>query len=123
MFKSILVEDQQIKHLLSIIRSHYQSDNKNKFKEVNMLHVANRISDAQIRNYILDCWDELQRKLGHEVTLIENCCKKSIIQKLCKDSRDLSFAINTKPDNTSNEIHESIKKASNIDIVIKEFKL
>lgn len=123
MYKSILVENQQMRHLLSIIKSHYISDNQNIIQEVNMTHVANRIADETVRNYVIDCWYDLQRKVGYDVTLLEDNSKKSIINRLYKKSSSLSFVVKTKPDHTSDEIHKSIKKISNIDVIIKEFKI
>ncbi|NDS43832.1 normocyte binding protein 2b, partial [Francisella tularensis subsp. holarctica] len=52
---------------------------------------------------------------------LENNYNKSIINKLYKKSRDLNFVIKTRPDDSSRELHDSIKSASNIDVVIKEF--
>ncbi|QIW09157.1 normocyte binding protein 2b [Francisella sp. LA112445] len=123
MYKSILVENRQMRLLLSVIKSHYISDNHNRIQEVNMIHVVNRINDETIRNYVIDCWYNLQRKVGYEVTLLEDNSKKSIINKLYKRSSSLSFVIKTKPDQSSYEIHKSIKRISNIDVIIKEFKI
>ncbi|WP_150467780.1 normocyte binding protein 2b [Francisella sp. SYW-9] len=123
MYKSILVENRQMRLLLSVIKSHYISDNHNRIQEVNMTHVANRISDETIRNYVMDCWYNLEKKVGYEVTLLEDNSKKSIINRLYKKSSSLSFVVKTKPDHTSDEIHKSIKKTSNIDVIIKEFKI
>ena len=119
--KSILVENQEIKDLLSVIKQHYVSDNKNTIQEVSLNHVVNNVYKQDIKNYIRERWYALETKVGHHVTLLENNYKKSIINKLYKKSRDLNFVIKTRPDDSSKELHDSIKKASNIDIVIKEF--
>lgn len=119
--KSILVQNQEMRELLSLIKNHYISDNKNAIQEVNLDHVANRVTNDIIRDHIVNCWYNLQQKVGYEITLLENNYKKSIINRLYKKSRDLSFVIKTRPDDTSYEIHKSIKKASNIDVVIREF--
>ena len=118
--KSILVENQEIKDLVSVIKQHYVSDNKNTIQEVSLNHVVNNVYKQDIKNYIRERWYILETKVGHQVTLLENNYKKSIINKLYK-SRDLNFVIKTRPDDSSKELHDSIKKASNIDIVIKEF--
>ncbi|OEZ33078.1 normocyte binding protein 2b [Francisella endosymbiont of Amblyomma maculatum] len=119
--KSILVENQEIKDLLSVIKQHYVSDNKNTIQEVSLNHVVNNVYKQDIKNYIREWWYALETKVGHQVTLLENNYKKSIINKLYKKFRDLNFVIKTRPDDLSKELHDSIKKASNIDIVIKEF--
>ena len=121
--KSILVENDDMRLLLSVIKSNYVSENNDSIIEVNMEHVTSRIENENIRQYISDCWKNLQMKIGHEITLLENNCKKSIINRLYKKSRDLSFVVKTSPNDTSNGLHKSIKKASNIDVVIRDFNL
>jgi hypothetical protein len=124
MYKSILVENQQIRHLLSLIKSYYKSECKeDTLREVNLIHIANNVSDTIIRNHIVECWDNLQTKVGHEITLLENNCDRSIINKLYRKTKSICFVIKTRPDHTSDELHKSIKKSSNIDVVIKEFKI
>ncbi|AEE26729.1 hypothetical protein [Francisella hispaniensis] len=119
--KSILVENKEIKDLLSVIKQHYVSDNRNTIQEVSLNHVVNKVYKEDIRKYIVERWHSLETKVGHQVTLLENNYNKSIINKLYKKSRDLNFVIKTRPDDSSKELHNSIKKASNIDIVIREF--
>lgn len=77
--KSILVANSEMRLLLSVIKSHYVSDNRNSLQEVNINCVANRIDNEDIRKYVVSCWKNLEAKIGHEVTLLENNCKKSII--------------------------------------------
>ncbi|GMN89643.1 normocyte binding protein 2b [Francisella sciaenopsi] len=119
--KSILVENQEIKDLLSVIKQHYVSDNKNTIQDVSLNHVVNRVYKDDVRKYIADRWHVLETKVGHQVTLLENNYNKSIINKLYKKSRDLNFVIKTRPDDSSKDLHDSIKKVSNIDIIIREF--
>lgn len=119
--KSILVENQEIKDLLFVIKQHYVSDNKNTIQDVSLNHVVNRVYKAEVRKYIVERWHALETKVGHQVTLLENNYNKSIINKLYKKSRDLNFVIKTRPDDSSIDLHDSIKKVSNIDIVIREF--
>ncbi|AFJ43360.1 hypothetical protein [Francisella orientalis] len=119
--KSILVENQEIKDLLSVIKQHYISDNRNTIQDVSLNHVVNRAYKDDVRKYIADRWHALETKVGHQVTLLENNYNKSIINKLYKKSRDLNFVIKTRPDDSSRDLHDSIKKVSNIDIVIREF--
>lgn len=124
MYKSILVENQQIRHLLSLIKSHYRSDCKeDTLREVNLIHVANRIADVIIRDHIIECWNNLQTKVGYEITLLENNSNKSIINKLYRKAKSICFVVKTKADQISDELHQSIKKSSNIDVVVKEFKI
>ncbi|ABK90237.1 MULTISPECIES: hypothetical protein [Francisella] len=119
--KSILVENQEIKDLLSVIKQHYASDNRKTIQEVSLNHVVNNVYKQNIKNYIIEKWYTLETKVGHQITLLENNYNKSIINKLYKKSRDLNFVIKTRPDDSSRELHDSIKSASNIDVVIKEF--
>ncbi len=119
--KSILVENQEIKDLLSVIKQHYTSDNRNTIQDVSLNHLVNRVYKAEVRKYIVEHWHALETKVGHQVTLLENNYNKSIINKLYKKSRDLNFVIKTRPDDSSRDLHDSIKKVSNIDIVIREF--
>lgn len=119
--KSILVENQEIKDLLSVIKQHYTSDNRNTIQDVSLNHVVNRVYKAEARKYIVERWHALETKVGHQVTLLENNYNKSIINKLYKKSRDLNFVIKTRPDDSSRDLHDSIKKVSNIDIVVREF--
>ena len=124
MYKSILVENQQIRHLLSLIKSHYRSDCKeDTLREVNLIHVANRIADVIIRDHIIECWNNLQTKVGYEITLLENNSNKNIINKLYRKAKSICFVVKTKADQTSDELHQLIKKSSNIDVVVKEFKI
>ena len=119
--KSILVENQEIKDLLSTIKHHYTSDNRNTIQDVSLNHVVNRVYKENVRKYIVERWHALETKVGYQVTLLENNYNKSIINKLYKKSRDLNFVIKTRPDDSSRDLHDSIKKVSNIDIVIREF--
>ncbi|MED7789654.1 normocyte binding protein 2b [Francisella sp. 19X1-34] len=124
MYKSTLVENQQIRYLLSLIKSYYKSDRKeDSIREVNMIYVANRVTDMTVRSHIIESWDNLQIKVGHEIALLEDNCDKSIINKLYRRGRSICFVVKTKPDKSSYDIHELIKKASNIDIIIKEFNM
>ena len=120
--KSILVENKEIKSLLSIIDKYYISKN-NTIQEVSMGYVVNRIAEKKIRRYVINAWYNLERRVGHEIKLLDNGYKKSIINRLYKKSRDLAFIIKTRPDHSSKELHESIKKASSIEIVIKTFHM
>ena len=119
--KSILVKNQEMVSLLSLVNRYYASDNKNSIQEVNLDHVANRISDDIIRDHIVNCWYNLEQKVGQAINLLENNYKKSIRNRLYKKSRDLSFVIKTRANQV--DTHESIKKASNISVIVKEFSL
>lgn len=121
--KSILVANNEMRLLLSVIKSNYISDNKNALQEVNKNCVANRIDNENIKSYVINCWDNLEDKIGFEVTLLENNCKRSIINRLYNRSRDLNFVIKTKSDVVSKELQDKIKKTSNINIIMKEFVL
>ncbi|AEI35883.1 hypothetical protein F7308_0956 [Francisella salina] len=52
--KSILVENQEIKDLLSVIKHHYTSDNKNTIQDVSLNHVVNRVYKENVRKYIVE---------------------------------------------------------------------
>ena len=127
MYKSILVENQRIRDLLSLIKTYYKTDHEEEsIREVNIIHVANRVSDIIIRDHIVECWNDLQARIGYEIVLLENNCHKSFINKLCNMNKSICFAVKTRPDriySSTEQMHESIKKASNIDVVTKEFKV
>ncbi|MFT4693501.1 MAG: hypothetical protein ACI8TE_000391 [Francisella sp.] len=120
--KNMLIANNEMRLLLSVIKANYLSDNKNTLQEANKNYVANRIVDMNIRKYIIDCWDNLESKIGYEIALLENNCKKSIINKLYAKASNLSFVIKTNKTSFSKELHDSIKKSSNINVMIKEFK-
>jgi hypothetical protein len=88
-----------------------------------MIHVVNRVKDMIARDNIIECWDNLQTKIGHEIALLENNYDKNVINKLYQKAELISFVVKTRPDHTSDELHQSIKRSSDIDVVIKEFKL
>lgn len=119
--KSILVENEEMRSLLSVIKQNYVSNNKNAIQEVSLNHVVNNVYKQDIKDHITDCWYTLEAKVGQQITLLENNYKKSVINRLYKKSRDLNFVIKTRPDDSSKELHDAIKKVSDIDIVIKEF--
>ena len=120
--KSTLVENGEIKFLLSIIDKHYISEN-NTIQEVSIDYVASKIFDKKVRRYVVNAWYSLEKRVGHEIKLLDNSYKKSIVNRLYKKSRDLAFIIKTRPDHTSKELHESIKRASNIEVIIKTFDI
>ena len=121
--KNMLIANDEMRYLLSVIKANYLSDNKDSLQEANKNYVANRIVDMNIRKYIIDCWDNLESKIGYEIALLENNCKKSIINRLYNKPSNFSFVIKTNKMSFSRELHESIKRSSNINVMVKEFKL
>ena len=75
----VIKENQMMRALLSIIKSHYISDNKASLQEVNLEHVLNNIDNLDIRTVVKNAWHDLQITIGSEIRLLENNCKKSFI--------------------------------------------
>ena len=111
------LENQRIRDLLSLIKTYYKTDHEEKsIREVNIIHVANRVSDTIMRDHIVECWNDLQARIGYEIVLLENNYHKSFINKLCNKNKSICFAVKTRPDriysSTPEQMHESIKKHS-----------
>ncbi len=102
----VIKENQRMRTLLSIIRSHYHSDNKDSLQEVNLGHVLNNIDNSDIRTVVKNAWHDLQITIGSEIRLLENNCKKSFINRLYKKSNDLNFIV-TRADNNSKHAIET----------------
>ena len=74
--KNMLIANDEMRHLLSVIKINYLSENKGALQEANKNYVANRVADMNIKKYIVDCWDNLELKIGYKIALLENNCKK-----------------------------------------------
>lgn len=114
----VIKENQRMRTLLSIIKSHYKSDNKDSLQEVNLGHVLNNIDNLDIRTIVKNAWHDLQITIGSEIRLLENNCKKSFINRLYKKSNDLNFMV-TRADNNLNSINDSVIETSNLQIEVK----
>ena len=110
----VIKENQRMRALLSIIKSHYNSDNKDSLQEVNLGHVLNNIDNSDIRTVVKNAWHDLQITICTEIRLLENNCKKSFINRLYKKTNDLNFMV-TRADNNS----DSIIETSNHQIEVK----
>lgn len=82
---NVLRESQKVKILLSIIKSHYRSSNKNFIQEVNLTHITNRIKNTDIRVLVVSIWKDLELTTGNEIRLLENRYHKDIISKIFKN--------------------------------------
>ena len=120
---NIVKENQKIRTLLSIIKSNYNSDNKNSLQEVNLSHVMNRIPNKDIKIVVKSAWQDLEMIVGQEIRLLENNCKKSFINRIYKKSKDMSFIIKRKTNQSSNNLFDSIPKDSNIQVESKEINI
>ena len=114
----VIKENKRMRTLLSIIKSHYNSDNKDSLQEVNLGHVLNNIDNLDIRTIVKNAWHDLQITIGYEIRLLENNCKKSFINRLYKKSNDLNFMV-TRADNNLNSINNSAIETSNLQIEVK----
>ncbi|AVC44359.1 normocyte binding protein 2b [Francisella tularensis subsp. novicida] len=89
----VIKENQKMRTLLSIIKSNYNSDNKDSLQEVNLEHVLNRIFDQDIKVLVKNAWKDLEIIAGQEIRLLENNCKKNFINRLYKKTKDMNFII------------------------------
>lgn len=80
----VIKENQKMRTLLSIIKSNYNSDNKDSLQEVNLEHVLNRIFDQDIKVLVKNAWKDLEIIAGQEIRLLENNSKKNFINRLYK---------------------------------------
>lgn len=64
---NVIRENQKIRMLISMIKSHYRSKSKNPIQEVNLEHVSNRIVDIDIKKLIKSNWKDLEMTLGHQL--------------------------------------------------------
>ena len=114
----VIKENQRMRTLLSIIKSHYISDNKDSLQEVNLEHVLNNIDNLDIRTIVKNAWHDLQITIGTEIRLLENNCKKSFINRLYKKSNDLNFMV-TRVDNNANSVNDFAFETSNSQVEVK----
>ncbi|OIN83398.1 normocyte binding protein 2b [Francisella sp. TX07-6608] len=89
----VIKENQKMRTLLSIIKSNYNSDNKDSLQEVNLEHVLNKIFDKDIRILVKNAWKDLEIIAGQEIRLLENNSKKNFINRLYKKTKDMNFII------------------------------
>ncbi|ABK89752.1 normocyte binding protein 2b [Francisella tularensis subsp. novicida] len=89
----VIKENQKMRTLLSIIKSNYNSDNKDSLQEVNLEHVLNRIFDKDIKILVKNAWKDLEIIAGQEIRLLENNSKKNFINRLYKKTKDMNFII------------------------------
>ncbi|AJI73159.1 conserved hypothetical protein [Francisella tularensis subsp. novicida GA99-3548] len=89
----VIKENQKMRTLLSIIKSNYNSDNKDSLQEVNLEHVLNRIFDQDIKVLVKNAWKDLEIIAGQEIRLLENNSKKNFINRLYKKTKDMNFII------------------------------
>jgi len=114
----VIKENQRIRTLLSIIKSHYISNNTDSLQEVNLEHVLNNIDNLDIRTVVKNAWHDLQITIGTEIRLLENNCKKSFINRLYQKSNDLNFMV-TRADNNTNSVNDSAFETSNSQVEVK----
>ncbi|APC92429.1 MULTISPECIES: hypothetical protein [Francisella] len=120
----IIQENNKIKRLLSIIKTHYKAEYGDSLvQEVNLSHVVNKIYNDDIKKLVKNLWQELELKLGYEIRLLEVNSKLSILHTFNIRARDLCFIVKIRPDITSEDIFNSIYKASNFKVKLKAIKV
>lgn len=120
----VLLENEQITTLLSLIKSHYDYDAKDSLQEVDMVYVINRVDDTDAKRIIKNSWHDLEKIVGYEIRLLVNNSKTSIIKKLFKTQKAMCFIIKIRHEpEIFDPIVESITIASNIKIEVKKIKI
>ena len=89
----VLLENEQITTLLSLIKSHYDYDAKDSLQEVDMVYVINRVDDTEAKTIIKNSWQDIEELVGYEIRLLVNNSKTSIIKKLFKTQKEMYFII------------------------------
>jgi len=120
----VLQENEKIRTLLSLIKSHYVYDTSESLQEVDLVYVVNRVEDTEIKTIIKNTWQDLETLVGYEIRLLANHSKTSLINKLFKAPKDLCFILKIRQDpEIFDPIVESIKTASNIKVEVKEINI
>jgi len=120
----VLLENEQITTLLSLIKSHYDYDAKDSLQEVDMVYVINRVDDTEAKTIIKNSWQDIEELVGYEIRLLVNNSKTSIIKKLFKTQKEMCFIIKIRHEpEIFDPIVESITMASNIKIEVKKIKI
>ena len=120
----VLLENEQITTLLSLIKSHYDYDAKDSLQEVDLVYVINRVDDTYAKRIIKNSWHDLEKIVGYEIRLLVNNSKTSIIKKLFKTQKEMCFIIKIRHEpEIFDPIVESITIASNIKIEVKKIKI
>lgn len=120
----IIQENNKVKRLLSIIKTHYKAEyGDSLIQEVNLSHVINKIYNEDIKNLVKDLWQDLELKLGYEIRLLEVNSKVSILYKFNRRSRDLCFIVKIRADMTSEDIFDSIYNASDLKVKLRAINI
>lgn len=116
----IIQENNKVKKLLSIIKTHYKAEyGDSLIQEVNLSHVINKIYNEDIKKLVKDLWQDLELKLGYEIRLLEVNSKVSILHKFNRRSRDLCLIVKIRADMTSEDIFDSIYNASDFKVKLR----
>ncbi|API87703.1 hypothetical protein [Francisella uliginis] len=120
----IIQENNKVKKLLSIIKTHYKAEyGDSLIQEVNLSHVINKIYNEDIKKLVKDLWQDLELKLGYEIRLLEVNSKVSILHKFNRRSRDLCFIVKIRADITSKDIIDSIYNASDFKVKLRAIEV
>ena len=120
----VLLENEQITTLLSLIKSHYNYDAKDSLQEVDLVYVTNRVDNTDARSIIKNSWQDIETLVGHEIRLLVNNSKTSIIKKLFNTKKEMCFIIKIRHEpEIFDPIVESIAMASNIKVEVKKIKI
>jgi putative ribosome biogenesis GTPase RsgA len=120
----VLQENEKIRKLLSLIKLNYKYDKNDSLQEVDLLYVVNRVEDMDLKIIIKNTWQDLETLVGHEIRLLVNNSKTSLINRLFKTLEDLCFIVKISHEPEIFEpIVASITAASNIKIEVKKIKI
>ncbi|ASG68907.1 hypothetical protein fh0823_20540 [Francisella halioticida] len=120
----IIQENNKVKKLLSIIKTHYKAEyGDSLIQEVNLSHVINKVYNNNIKKLVKDLWQDLELKLGYEIRLLEVNSKVSILHKLNRRAKDLCFIVKIRADITSEGIFDSIYNASDFKVKLRAIKV
>ena len=120
----VLLENEQITTLLSLIKSHYNYDAKDSLQEVDLVYVTNRVDNTDAKSIIKNSWQDIETLVGYEIRLLVNNSKTSIIKKLFKTKKEVCFIIQIRNEpEIFDPIVKSIAMASNIKVEVKKIKI
>ena len=120
----VLLENEQITRLLSLIKSHYDYDAKDSLQEVDLVYVTNRVDNTDAKSIIKNSWQDIETLVGYEIRLLVNNSKTSVIKKLFNTKKKMCFIIQIRHEpEIFDPIVESITMASNIKVEVKKIKI
>ena len=116
----VIKENDRVRVLLSIIESSYESKSMEAdIYEVDLNAVLEFIRNKDIRILVSNTWHDIEMLVGHQIMLLINNAKRNIIRRLMNES-NFSLTIKVRKDSSSQDVFQSIYKASNFRVELRE---